>query len=425
MPKAPKTDGKVDHGVAGDSKRESRKSQKSATTGAASWTQQEEESCDVVADMSRDAGSSTSIEHSGVPAGAVVTTKASSALEDRLSHLESQIGRICDYMESTIENDNGDTCQSEQGEVSQDGDRPMEIGQGAQSQTDMEPGEISEPVTKRHKAIFADIAKEFKLDDSDVAPLSEGLMEFITKCMRKRQSEDALAILKDKAKAYAKPGNCPDLSVPRVDDLIWDQLEKTTRAKDANWQAMQDNLLRGTTAVARAIDQLVQHDNSENMEIVRTLSDSIQFLGAVNVELCCKRREHIRPDLNVEYKRLCALTTPITDKLFGDNLAQQVKDIGDANKLKNRLSGGKTKPGNMRGRGNGMAGAMRGHPYRGGGPRSTWRGRGAGKPNSFRHFVYGRSHDYWDNRSSYNPAGASKNERAATQSHKRPHSHKD
>ena len=120
-------------------------------------------------------------------------------------------------------------------------------------------------------------------------------------------------------------------------------------------------------------------------------------------------REMIKPDLNAEYKRLCSPTTPITNNLFGDNLAQQVKDIGDTNKLRNKLASSASA---TRGRGGPRGRGAVGGAYRGrGGSYRPWRGRGMWRPGAHRYFPFGQSQEYWDNRTSDARESGSKNEK--------------
>ena len=161
----------------------------------------------------------------------------------------------------------------------------------------------------------------------------------VRKRAREKTSEEAAKLLQDKAAEYGVPGNCTELAVPRVEDLVWDQLDMQTRTRDAALQGLQQRLLPGLTAVAQAMDAIVAKDEERHYECeVRTLSDAIRFIGATNVDLCIKRRELIKPALNSEFKRICSASTPITDNLFGKNLPQQVKDIVETNRLKHKLA---------------------------------------------------------------------------------------
>ena len=79
----------------------------------------------------------------------------------------------------------------------------------------------------------------------------------VRKCAREKSSEETAKLLQDKAAEYGMPGNCTELAVPRVEDLVWDQLDMQTRTRDAALQGLQQCLLRGLTAVAQAMDAIM------------------------------------------------------------------------------------------------------------------------------------------------------------------------
>ena len=57
------------------------------------------------------------------------------------------------------------------------------------------------------------------------------------------------------------------------------------------------------------------------------------ILGHAALDISHKRRLFIKSVLNEEYKDLASSTHEVTDFLFGDNLAKQVKDLNLTNKL--------------------------------------------------------------------------------------------
>ena len=57
------------------------------------------------------------------------------------------------------------------------------------------------------------------------------------------------------------------------------------------------------------------------------------ILGKVALDISYKRRLFIKSVLKEEYKELASTTHEVTDFLFGDNLAKQVKDLNLTNKL--------------------------------------------------------------------------------------------
>ncbi|EDO40115.1 predicted protein [Nematostella vectensis] len=58
------------------------------------------------------------------------------------------------------------------------------------------------------------------------------------------------------------------------------------------------------------------------------------------MELNQRRKELIKPDLNNEYRHLCSSSSnvTITDQLFGDDLAKEVKELTEVNRVGKRVT---------------------------------------------------------------------------------------
>ena len=67
--------------------------------------------------------------------------------------------------------------------------------------------------------------------------------------------------------------------------------------------------------------------------VARTLLDVISLLGYANCELIQRRRNMIRPDLNIQYQQICAEHVGFTDLLFGNDLPKQIQDISATNRV--------------------------------------------------------------------------------------------
>ena len=66
--------------------------------------------------------------------------------------------------------------------------------------------------------------------------------------------------------------------------------------------------------------------------------NSIAFIGIANVNLIKKRRELVKQDLPHKMHKLCGSLVEFTGSLlFGEKLAQDMKDIDEANKLTTEL----------------------------------------------------------------------------------------
>ena len=49
-----------------------------------------------------------------------------------------------------------------------------------------------------------------------------------------------------------------------------------------------------------------------------------------------KRRDELRPHINKGFQSVCSKSTKITTFLFGDDLAKEIKDISEVNKIQGK-----------------------------------------------------------------------------------------
>ena len=69
------------------------------------------------------------------------------------------------------------------------------------------------------------------------------------------------------------------------------------------------------------------------MKCIKGIMDSVALIGAANQDLNTRRRDQIKPDLNTQFRSLCSSQVPVTSLLFGDSLAQTLKDITETSKV--------------------------------------------------------------------------------------------
>jgi len=73
-------------------------------------------------------------------------------------------------------------------------------------------------------------------------------------------------------------------------------------------------------------------------EILLEATDAFALIANANLEL--RRQELMKPDLNSDYKHLCpsSLSVTITDQLFGDDLAKEVKELTEVNHVGKKVA---------------------------------------------------------------------------------------
>ena len=147
--------------------------------------------------------------------------------------------------------------------------------------------------------------------------------------------------IQEKMNKYHRPENCENLTKVRVNQEIWDNLSPPIRSQDVRMQKVQTSVYKGMCALAVMINKLLDHMPS-SPGIVNGLlpeaTDAFALLANANTELNHRRRELIKPDLHSDYKHLCSTSLVVTDKLFGDDLPKQVKDLTEVNRVGKKLT---------------------------------------------------------------------------------------
>ena len=72
-------------------------------------------------------------------------------------------------------------------------------------------------------------------------------------------------------------------------------------------------------------------------KIIDSNNDALALMGQTNYQLNMFRREQIKPELRREYRSLCNSNLPVTEYLFGDELAKASKEVEDKNKISNKM----------------------------------------------------------------------------------------
>jgi hypothetical protein len=183
--------------------------------------------------------------------------------------------------------------------------------------------------------LFDSVIQEFSLDENLGRNVNPGLANTINTLFRKRLSDDTLT---GKLKCIQRPANCDSLIVPKVNPLIWDKMQPSTRSSDIKMQKLQNVLLKGTVGVVEVINSLLDQKDEQAHSLAKKLTGSMAFTGHVIYELNMKRRELIKPDLNGQFKQLCSPHVPMTDYLFSDDLSKFVKDISETQRVANRIT---------------------------------------------------------------------------------------
>ncbi len=146
--------------------------------------------------------------------------------------------------------------------------------------------------------------------------------------------------LKDLAEAYPTPANCKGMKVPKVNQELWSQIRKYSRAREIKLQSIQESITRAAVPLIRLLENQLTPD-------VRTHAvAAFKLVANANAEMSMKRREMLVGELPQTYKHLGSPNNEVTEWLFGDDLPKKVKELQEAQKLSVSLGpqGYKKKP---------------------------------------------------------------------------------
>ncbi|MCG7879446.1 MAG: hypothetical protein N0C90_24410 [Candidatus Thiodiazotropha endolucinida] len=131
---------------------------------------------------------------------------------------------------------------------------------------------------------------------------------------------------------YKVPQNCDKACPPLVNGEVWKVLDKRAQTQDKGLQDIQNLVATGLTPIIK-LAEVLKPQIMTNNEAKTLLSDSLTLLGQVQYNLSIRHRYFIRPNLKKKYHSLCSITTPITDKLFGDDISKDIKNCDSLSSL--------------------------------------------------------------------------------------------
>ena len=188
-----------------------------------------------------------------------------------------------------------------------------------QTQSSMNKPEISNSLSE--------MAKKYQKTEVCSHDLDEGLAESINSIFREELGDESLQSI---SKDITRPENCPALCTVKVNKLIWKIISPHAQARDGSFQSVQTHLIQGST-LAQMLEKI--KDGEDRTNLLQTCLDALALFGHTNRQLLNRRREILRPEIQHDYGHLCSSSIPFTDKLFGDNVSQNVKEIQDIKRV--------------------------------------------------------------------------------------------
>jgi hypothetical protein len=187
------------------------------------------------------------------------------------------------------------------------------------------------------KEWLQELAQSGKSDEKG-PPVSEKIANAINEVLANKVEEKQLKALEER---NACPSNIPLLTSQRVNECIWTNLKFNVRRKDIKHAQLQEKIAQSSTAMTRTLQTLQNcRDKSTNKEERREIKEAMMTcLDAVNLnttasqEISQLRRSELKESLNPQFKALCKTPATEASELFGDKLAERIREINELNKM--------------------------------------------------------------------------------------------
>lgn len=144
---------------------------------------------------------------------------------------------------------------------------------------------------------------------------------------------------------YLIPKNVEFANTPQINRPVWVNLPHASKRLDVNLQTVQKKILHSAMPIMKVMEQLNEaRDDPASLnlcELVKTLTHSLSFIGAANVDMVTFRRSCIKKDLPNNMQLLCSDSVDFSgDFLFGNSLSSDIKEVTELNKISQSLRGG-------------------------------------------------------------------------------------
>ena len=196
---------------------------------------------------------------------------------------------------------------------------------------------------------LCDGLEQFYSQDSQTGPkVNDRLSELIDTMLRAKVSDEKM---KEKAGRFKQPQNCENLLLPKINPEIWSKMASRAKSRDLNLQNVQLYLIIGLIPVIQSLQKLYDWRKMAKKAVNKSVSisdedlsgiasdfcDSFSLLAHSNYQICLRRMEFIKPELNAQFRSLCT-SAPIISWLFGDDICGQIKDLQQHNQIGVRLT---------------------------------------------------------------------------------------
>lgn len=152
------------------------------------------------------------------------------------------------------------------------------------------------------------------------------LADAYNKTMTRPLSKENKERLKQELKI---PENCSTFRVPKMNTEIWNRLPQRARLTDIKYQQLQQTLSLGMTVLVKMSDEISKRANQIPKETLTKVFkiglDGANLMGNQIQDLNLKRKNEVKQYLNADFADICSAKIPVSEYLFGPNLAESLK----------------------------------------------------------------------------------------------------
>ena len=157
------------------------------------------------------------------------------------------------------------------------------------------------------------LTKNLQLMENSGPAINTQLANLVNKLRRDKLNEE----LTELKKLHETLENRSTLAETKVNQGVLNNVDETARSTDLKFQKVQKFLIKEMIVIVSVVNKLIpvseaEDTSTEQEEIINKLMDDILLFANANQELNFRRRELLRPQLNANYRYLCAPSNPVT-----------------------------------------------------------------------------------------------------------------
>ena len=152
-------------------------------------------------------------------------------------------------------------------------------------------------------SLLSEISSSLSCSEDTGPLIADSLAELIN---GKFNADFSVEKRKEILQKYKKPSNCEKVLVPKINEEIWSKLPSNAKRSDIKMSALQDTLVKVSSAIICSTDKLLEHREKKTIPnykaLINPLLDSVALLGHVCTELSYKRRDALKSFLHQDFR---------------------------------------------------------------------------------------------------------------------------